>query len=183
MIGKLRFLALALVAAALAAPLAQASSDPGFVRAYLQQLGLSKAQAVSWTTGVCSYRDKPASCELTSAQAALASQRLAQSMGAPPATRISYDPTTGQVVREPSPSPNPVDGANAIANGRYQVYSEHLPSQNRVDRLNATAVATSGGDGFHWSDGGIGAGVTAGALLIGALGALALRRRRELARA
>jgi len=91
MIGKLKFVALVVVAAAFAAPLAQASSDPGFARAYLQQLGLTKAQAVSWTTGVCSYRDKPASCELTSDQAALASQRLAQSMGAPAAPRISYD--------------------------------------------------------------------------------------------
>ena len=182
MIGKLKFVALVVVAAAFAAPLAQASSDPGFARAYLQQLGLTKAQAVSWTTGVCSYRDKPASCELTSDQAALASQRLAQSMGAPAAPRISYDPTTGQVVTEHSPSQNQVDQAN-LADGAYQVYSEHLPSQNLVDRLNATPVATSGGDGFRWSDGGIGAAVAAGALLIGAAGALALRRRRELARA
>src|SRR6516225_9815822 len=86
MFGKLRFVALALVAAAFAAPLAQAgqnsavSADAGFAKSYLERLGLTPDQATAWTTGVCSDADKPASCELTSAQARAASVGLAQAL-------------------------------------------------------------------------------------------------------
>jgi len=129
MIGKLRYVALVLAAAAIAVPVAQAQSDPGFAQAYLQHLGLTPAQATAWTTGVCSYADKPASCDLTPGQAALASQRLAESLG--------------------------------------------------VGIAPSAPVAISAPSRFSWGDALIGAAVAAGVFLLGAAGALGLRRRRE----
>jgi LPXTG-motif cell wall-anchored protein len=151
MISKLRLVALALVAAAVAAPIAQATDDTlvsrasqkaatrqtvagdvGLARSLLERFGLAPAQAVAWTTGVCSYQVKPASCYLTAAEAKLASQRLAETLGArsrPPASNVQVVPPRG----------------------------------------------------FHWGDAAIGAAVAAGLLLIGAAGTLGIKRRRELA--
>jgi hypothetical protein len=48
----------------------------------LNERGWSASRIYDWTQGACSYQVKPASCYLTPAQAKLASQRLAESMGA-----------------------------------------------------------------------------------------------------
>ena len=58
-------LALALVAAAVAAPIAQSSSAPKvdpLAVGYLIGQGLSPSQVTSWTTGACSHQVKAASC-------------------------------------------------------------------------------------------------------------------------
>jgi hypothetical protein len=127
--SELGFVALVLAAAAIAVPVAQAQDDPGFAQTYLRHLGLTPAQATAWATGVCSYVDKPASCDLSPADAALASQRLAESLG------------TGIAPSAP--------------------------------------VAISAPSGFSGGDALIGAAVTAGLFLLGAAGALGIRRRRE----
>ena len=58
-------LALALVAAAVAAPIAQSSSTPKvdpLAVGYLIGQGLSPSEVTSWTTGACSHQVKAASC-------------------------------------------------------------------------------------------------------------------------
>jgi hypothetical protein len=58
-------LALALAAAAVAAPLAQASSTPKvdpLAVSYLMGKGLSPSEVTSWTVGACSHQVKAASC-------------------------------------------------------------------------------------------------------------------------
>ena len=58
-------LALALVAAAVAAPIAQSSSAPKvdpLAVGYLIGQGLSPSEVTSWTTGACSHQVKAASC-------------------------------------------------------------------------------------------------------------------------
>ena len=58
-------LALALVAAAVAAPIAQSSSKPKvdpLAVGYLIGQGLSRSQVTSWTTGACSHQVKAATC-------------------------------------------------------------------------------------------------------------------------
>ncbi len=76
-----------LAAAAFLVPAAQSgnnSGDVGFARSILMsQYGFSPSQAVDWTTGVCSYADKPSSCYLTAAQARAQSYAQARAMGAP----------------------------------------------------------------------------------------------------
>ena len=58
-------LALALVAAAVAAPIAQSSSKPKvdpLAVGYLIGQGLTPSQVTSWTTGACSHQAKASSC-------------------------------------------------------------------------------------------------------------------------
>ena len=58
-------LALALMAAAVAAPIAQSSSTPKvdpLAVGYLMGQGLSPSQVRSWTVGACSHQVKDASC-------------------------------------------------------------------------------------------------------------------------
>src|SRR5436189_124057 len=65
MIRKSYLLALALAAAAVAAPIAQAGAAPRvdpLAVSYLAGQGLSPSQVESWTVGACSHRVKDASC-------------------------------------------------------------------------------------------------------------------------
>ena len=79
-------LALALVAATVAAPLAQASSPPkvdplavGLMAGY----GLSPSEVLSWTAGACSHQVKNSSCYamLDPTSVAAASTQVARSIG------------------------------------------------------------------------------------------------------
>ncbi len=58
-------LALALVAAAVAAPIAQSSSAPKvdpLAVGYLMGQGFTPSQIQAWTVGACSHQAKPAAC-------------------------------------------------------------------------------------------------------------------------
>ena len=78
-------LAALLVAAAILVPAAQAGGnvgDAGLAQGILEtHFGFSPSRAVDWTTGVCSYADRPGSCYLTTKQAWAQSYAEAQSMG------------------------------------------------------------------------------------------------------
>jgi hypothetical protein len=85
---------------------------------------------------------------------------------------------SGQFVTEHSPSQNRVDRANATPVG-YQIQTENSPSQNRVDRLNAPSVYTvSASGGFPWGDAGVGASAGVGAVLLALGSTLVLLRKR-----
>src|SRR5262249_27202205 len=184
MIGKLRFVALALVAAAFAAPLAQGGqnsavpADAGFAKSYLERLGLTPDQATAWTTGVCSDAVKPASCELTPAQAQAASVGLARALlgntGLSAAQIAAW--TQGVCSYRDKPS------SCYLSESAAATASKRLAQSFGAPPLTPVAVA-SGPPGCAWGDALIGAAVSAGVLLLGAAGALVLRRRRELARA
>ena len=184
MFGKLRFVALALVAAAFAAPLAQAGqnsavpADAGFAKSYLERLGLTPDQATAWTTGVCSDADKPASCELTPAQAQTASVGLARALlgnsGLSAAQITAW--TQGVCSYRDKPSSCYLTESAATAASQRLAQSLGAPATTPV-------AVVSGSRGFQWGDALIGAAVAAGVLLLGAAGALGIRRRRELARA
>jgi hypothetical protein len=72
MIRKIRLITLALLAAAIAAPIGQATVDP-LAQSVLRAEGLSASEVKAWTTGVCSHQVKPATCYLSPAEASGAS--------------------------------------------------------------------------------------------------------------
>jgi hypothetical protein len=180
MIGKLRFVALALAAAALVSSVAQAKSDlrsgdAGFAQAYLQQLGLTHRQATAWTTGVCSYRVKPSSCELTPAEANTASVALGRALlGNSTLTSAQVDAWV-QGVCSYKDKPASCDLTPAEASFASKRLAESLGDGT------VRGVVPVSRPGFDWGDALIGAAVAAGIFLLGAAGALAMRRRRELA--
>src|SRR5581483_5590680 len=88
-----------LAAGAVLVPVAGAGGNQGDVnlaRGILQtQYGFSPGKAIAWTTGVCSYPDKPSSCYLTEQQAAEQSQALAEALGVPTASVPAVVPVGG----------------------------------------------------------------------------------------
>jgi len=185
MIGKRTFVALMLVGAALTAPLARANAQPnvpadaGFAQVYLERLGLTPAQAAAWTTGVCSEVVKPASCELTPAQARAASVGLARALLGNRGLTVSQidDWTTGVCSYADKPA------SCYLSESAVAAASQHLARSLGVPGSAPVANVGTGSSGFHWNDALIGAAVTAGIFLLGAIGGLALMRRREPARA
>jgi hypothetical protein len=85
-------LAVLLAAGAILIPVAHAGGNAGDVnlaKGVLEsQFGFSPSRATDWTTGVCSYADKPSSCYLTPTQAKEQSYAQARSIGA-----LAPDPT------------------------------------------------------------------------------------------
>jgi hypothetical protein len=184
MISKLRFVALALVAAAVAAPIAQAKSDPGnagdvgFAQSYLQRLGLSPGQAVAWTTGVCSTAVRPSSCELTPAEARSASLGLARALLGNSGLSASQIDSWIQGVCSYEVKP----ASCYLTPAEAKLASERLAeSFGAGGPSTGSTVEVVSSSGFAWGVALIGAGVAAGLLLIGAAGAVWIRRRRELA--
>jgi hypothetical protein len=106
MSSKFHLIALALVAAAVAAPIAQgkdngtllsgATHEPAAAKisgvtqvdpwavSILQSYGWSAERIQSWTQGACSYQVKPVACYLIPARARLASKRLTETALAAP---------------------------------------------------------------------------------------------------
>jgi hypothetical protein len=77
-------LALALAAAAVAAPIAQSSSAPKvdpLAVGYLIGQGLSPSEVTAWTTGICSHQAKDASCYAMFRSAATSSTQVTGSTG------------------------------------------------------------------------------------------------------
>jgi len=172
MFRKICLLSLAVVAAAVAAPIAQSSSAPKvdpLAVGYLIGHGLTPSEVTSWTTGACSHRVKDASCyamlnpSVTTTKAVdplavgyLIGQRLS------PSEVTSW--TTG------------VCSHQVKAASCYAMFKSAAVSSPRV----------TGSTGFQWGDAGIGAGFTLGiVLLLGGAGLLISRqsRRDQTARA
>jgi hypothetical protein len=156
MLRKISFIALVLVAAAIAVPVGQAKNVDPLAISLMQNEGMSPAQIEAWTTGVCSYRVKPEDCYLTPAQKRLASLRTGESFarleGMTPAAIAAW--TRGVC--------------------SYRVKPTECFTTYAVGGQPAVAAET---DGFHWGDAGIGAAAAFGLLLlIGGLGALVIVR-------
>ncbi len=158
-------LALALVAAAVAAPIAQSSTaskaDPLAV-GYLIGQGLSPAEVTSWTVGACSHQVKAASCDAM--------------LHRPVASTKPVDPLAVGYLMGQGLSPSQVRSWTVGACS-YQVKDAScyamFPSQ-----VAPTQVVPS--TGFQWGDAGIGAGFTLGiVLLLGGAGAGLLISRRN----
>jgi hypothetical protein len=183
MFRKVRFITLALLAAAVAAPVGQAT-DP-LAQSVLRGEGLSASQVKEWTTGVCSHQVKPASCYRSPAQTgdvSIANEKpvdpLAVSMlrGRNWSASRIYDWTRGACSEEIKPSSCYLTAAQARLASKRLAESMGGP---RPTPSAASAVVEPGG--FAWGDALIGAAVTSGVLLLGAAGALALHRRRGVA--
>jgi hypothetical protein len=184
MIRKIRLITLALLAAAIAAPIGQATVDP-LAQSVLRAEGLSASEVKAWTTGVCSHQVKPASCYLSPAEASGAS--IAHAKTVDPlavsilrargwsASRI-YDWTQGACSYQVKPASCYLTPAQA------RLASQRLAQSMGGPRpISTSAIEVVRPGGFDWGDGLIGAAVTAGILLLGAAGAFAAYRRRELA--
>lgn len=86
-----------LAAAAVLVPAANAANpgDVNLAKSVLEaQFGFSPSRATDWTTGVCSYVDKPSSCYLTAPQAKAQSWAQARAMGAIPTLSVATADTS-----------------------------------------------------------------------------------------
>jgi hypothetical protein len=183
MFRKIHFIILALLAAAVAAPVGQAT-DP-LAQSVLRGEGLSASQVKAWTTGVCSHQVKPASCYRSPAQTGHVSIAPATPKPVDPlavsilrgrrwsASRI-YDWTQGACSYQVKPSSCYLTAAQARS------ASQRLADSMGGPRSIPSAIEVRPG-GFDWSDALIGAAVTAGIFVFGVTGAFVLHRRRDLA--
>ena len=163
-------LALALVAATVAAPIAQSSSAPKvdpLAVGYLIGLGLSPSEVTSWTTGGCSRQAKAASC-----YAMLDAARFAAaSPVSKPVDPLAVGYLTGQGL---SPS--------EVTSWTQGACSQPVKDAACYAMFPSPAVSTQIGrsTGFQWGDAGIGAGFTLGiVLLLGGVGAGLIISRRN----
>ena len=170
-------LALALVAATVAAPIAQSSSAPKvdpLAVGYLIGQGLSRTEVTSWTTGACSHKAKAPSCYamLDAARSAAASPI------SKPIDPFAVGYLTGQGL---SPS--------EVTSWTQGACSQPVKDAACFAMFRSPAVSTqiSRSIGFQWGDAGIGAGFTLGALLlVGGVGAgllVSRKNRRRVAHA
>ena len=158
-------LALALVAAAVAAPIAQSSSTPKvdpLAVGYLIGQGLSPSEVTSWTTGACSHRVKAGSC-----------YAMFQTAAAPkPADPLAVGYLIGQGL-SPSEVTSWTTGACSHQAKAPSCYAMFEPAE-----ISSTPVSDS--TGVQWGDAGIGAGFALGiVLLVGGAGAGLLISRRN----
>jgi hypothetical protein len=158
-------LALALVAAAVAAPIAQSSSKPKvdpLAVGYLIGQGLSPSQVTSWTTGACSHQVKAATC-----------YAMLHTVAAPkPADPLAVGYLIGQGLT-PSQVTSWTTGACSHQAKASSCYAMFKPAE-------ASSTPVSDSAGFQWGDAGIGAGFALGiVLLVGGAGAGLLISRRN----
>lgn len=164
MIRKLfSLLALALVAATVAAPIAESSSAPKvdpLAVSYLIGQGLSPSEVTSWTVGACSHRAKAASC-------------YAMFRSATTAPKI--DPLAVSYLMGQGLSPSEVQSWTQGACS-HRIKDASCYAMFRSAAPSSTQVADS--TAFQWGDAGIGAGFTLGIVLLlgGAVAGLYLSR-------
>jgi hypothetical protein len=151
-------LALALVAAAVAAPVAQSGGYP---------IGrdMTSSEIASWTTGACSHPVKAVSC-----------YRMLEPKTVDPLA-VSY--LIGQGLT-PSEVTAWTTGICSHAVKDAACFAMFRPAVT-------VSTQSAGSSGFRWDDAGVGAGFVAGVLLLGGAGAALLisrqHRRREAAHA
>jgi hypothetical protein len=172
------FSLLALALAAVAAPIAQASSAPkvdplavGFLMGY----GYTQPQIKAWTVGACSHEVKPAACFGPSKGANLTD-------GAAKVDPLAVGYLTGYGL-----SPSEVKSWTVGACSHEVKAASCYAMLDRVS-VEAASPQVARSIGFQWGDAGIGAGATLGiVLLLGGAGAGLLisrqNRRRQMARA
>jgi hypothetical protein len=162
---KFHLIALALVAAAAAASTAQASGpgstppkvDPLAV-GYLMGRGLSPSEVKSWTVGICSRANKPASCF-----AAL--DRTTAS--------VKVDPLAVGYLMGRGLSPSEVKAWTVGICSQASKPALCYAAFERTTPATSTPARIVGPGGFDWGDASIGAGAVLGvALLIAGLGAM-----------
>lgn len=184
MFRKFHFIALALLAAAIAAPVGQATRDP-LAESVLRGKGLSASQVKAWTNGICSHQVKPRSCYLSPSQvrgASIAGKKpvdpLAVSMLRARGWSASrtYDWTQGACSDEVKPPSCYLTPAQARLASKRLAESMGGP---RATPSAAIEVVNPGG--FDWADALIGAAAAVGILLLGAAGALTVHSRRGMA--
>jgi hypothetical protein len=178
-----RIVRLAAVLVALAASVGIAqdavadSGSVGLARGILEtQFGFSPSRAVAWTTGVCTYVDKPASCYLTQSQARATSLAEAQALGVyrNMAPSQAHDWSVGVCSYADKPSSCYLTPAEATAQSKALA---HAMGADRLASPASTEVTTST-SGFSWGDAGIGAAAMLGlVLLLVGIGVTIARRR------
>jgi hypothetical protein len=203
-------LAALLVATAIIVPAAQAGGnvgDAGLAQGILEtHFGFSPSRAADWTTGVCSYADKPSTCYLTAKQAATQASFEAGSLGARPTlapsttsaeaillgeaglakgileTNFGFSPkraadwTTGVCSYGDNPSSCYLTEQQAAR----QAFIEAGSLGARPVSSPPAVVTVSLPSGFHWGDAGIGAAAALGiALILAGLGVYVARGRRR----
>ena len=162
---SLTLLALALAAAAVAAPIAQSSPKPvdPLAVGYLMGQGLSPSEVTSWTTGACSHEAKAASCYAMLDRSATSTKAV--------------DPLAVGYLMGQGLSPSQVKSWTVGACS-HQVKDASCYAMFPSQVASTTQVASS--TGFQWGDAGIGAGFTLGiVLLLGGAGAGLLIARRN----
>lgn len=171
-------LAAVLVALAVGVGLVQSaaadSGSAGLARAILMsQYGFSAGRAESWTSGACSYQERPASCYLTPAQARAVSVAEATALGAyrGMTAQQAYDWSVGVCSYADKPSSCYLSPTEAAAQSKALAVAMGVPSV-------PVAATTSGSSGFSWGDAGIGAAAMLGVVLLAVgLGFTYARRR------
>jgi hypothetical protein len=174
-------IATALAVAAVGMTIAQAaganSGSVGLARGILEtQYGFSPSQAVSWTTGACSYKVKPSSCYLTPAEARATSVAEASSLGAyrnmTPQQAINW--STGVCSYQDKPSSCYLTPKQAAAQSQALADAMGVPQS-------VTWIVPSGStSAFNWGTAGIWAAGTLGLiLLLTGIGVTFTRHHRE----
>ena len=144
-------LALALVAAAIAVPIAQSNSTPKvdpLAVGYLIGKGLSPSQVTSWTTGACSQAVKAASCYAM----------------LEPTSSPKVDPFAVSYLMGKGLTPSEVESWTVGACSNQVKAASCYAMLDRTAAAAPTQVARS--IGFQWGDAGIGAGFTLGIILL-----------------
>ena len=174
-------LALALVAAAVAAPIAESSSRPKvdpLAVGYLMGMGYTPNQIHAWTVGGCSHQVKPAACFGPSRGANLTDDGATVDPLAV-SYLIGYGLTPSQVRSW-------TVGACSQRLKATSCYAMFKPAWWSSATTSSTKQLTDS-TGFQWGDAGIGAAFTLGALLlIGGVGTgllLSRKNRRRVAHA
>jgi hypothetical protein len=144
-------LALALVAATVAAPIAQSSSAPKadpLAAGHLRGQGLSPSEVTSWTVGACSHRVKADSC-FAMFRSAAASPKI--------------DPLAVSYLKGQGLSPSQVQSWTVGACSK-QIKDASCYAMFKSAATSSTQV--TGSTGFQWGDAGIGAGFALGIVLL-----------------
>jgi hypothetical protein len=134
-------LALALVAAAVAAPIAQSSSTPKvdpLAVSYLIGQGFTPSQIQAWTTGACSHQTKPATCFDSSRGANLAGPSKGTRLTIPPSLARLHEPGSTGYVPMPTQAKPPVQRRGA---GDFPIRPAAPP---RVDPLAVSYLTGQG---------------------------------------
>jgi hypothetical protein len=169
----------------IAASIAEAKPVDPLAVSLLRARGMSPSRIYDWTQGACSDEVKPAACYLTPAEARLASQRLAESMGGPrPIPAVSGASARSAHVAQATDDAALMKAYLISHPAMAAAIGSSLARTTGGGATDAGSTLDVAGRGFDWGDALIGAAVTAGTgiFLLGAAGGFRLRRRRELAR-
>lgn len=152
------FVSVALVAAAVAVPIAQSQTgssrpkvDPLAV-SYLQGQGYTPAQITAWTVGACSHASKPAACFGPTRGADL--------------SRPTVDPLAVGYLIGQGLSPNEVKSWTVGPCSHQSKPASCYAAFDHGTSASTPTVSSVSSDSFSWGDAGVGAGAAVGTLLL-----------------